>query len=57
MAQIEIYRDGILIKTEKVQNLCEARAVKRKFIASLREFRARHLIKNTEVFYSERKKI
>jgi hypothetical protein len=55
MAQIEIYRDGILIKTEKVQNLTEARAVKRKFIATLKKFKPKSLIENTEVYFSERK--
>lgn len=57
MAQIEIYRDNILIKIEKVQNLYEARVIKRKFLATLREFRAKHLIKETEFIFSERKSI
>lgn len=57
MAQLEIYRNGVLVDIKKVDNLTQAKKQKKIFYASLRNLKAKHLIKETEVFYSIRKKI
>ncbi|WP_298118102.1 hypothetical protein [Flavobacterium sp.] len=57
MPQLEIYRNNALVEIKKCENLTEARKLKNEFISQLKSLGAKQLSKQSEFFFTQRKKI